>query len=94
MLVAAAEFAMDGGDTEVPRLLAQAKSGDLGAFEQILILHQRQVYLTALRLLGRREDAQDAAQEVFLRLHRHLRRFDDSRQPRAHLERAPEPARI
>lgn len=79
-MLVAAEFAMDGGDTEVPRLLAQAKSGDLGAFEQILILHQRQVYLTALRLLGRREDAQDAAQEVFLRLHKHLRRFDDSRQ--------------
>ena len=26
------------------------------------------------------EDAQDAAQEVFLRLHRHLRRFDETRQ--------------
>jgi RNA polymerase sigma-70 factor (ECF subfamily) len=42
----------------------------IGAFEQILILHERQVYLTALRLLGRREDAQDAAQEVFLRVYR------------------------
>lgn len=50
-----------------------------GTFEQVLMLHERQVYLTALRLLGRREDAQDAAQEVFLRLHRHLPRLDESR---------------
>lgn len=52
----------------------------LGTFEQILIAHERQVYLTALHLLGRREDAQDAAQEVFLRLHRHLHRLDGSRE--------------
>lgn len=50
-----------------------------GPFEQIMTLHERQVYLTALRLLGRREDAQDAAQEVFLRLHRHLDRIDHAR---------------
>jgi len=32
-----------------------------------------------MRLLGEVEDAKDAAQEVFLRLHKHLRRFDDTR---------------
>jgi RNA polymerase sigma-70 factor, ECF subfamily len=40
-------------------------------FEQAFTMHERMVYRTALRLLGRPEDAQDAAQEVFLRLHRH-----------------------
>jgi RNA polymerase sigma-70 factor (ECF subfamily) len=30
--------------------------------------------------LGRVEDAEDAAQEVFLRLHKHLKRFDEARQ--------------
>lgn len=34
--------------------------------------HQQRVLRTAYRLLGRREDAQDAAQEVFLRLLRNL----------------------
>jgi RNA polymerase sigma-70 factor (ECF subfamily) len=38
------------------------------------------VLRTALRLLGNREAAQDAAQEAFLRLHRYLRRFDESRE--------------
>jgi RNA polymerase sigma-70 factor, ECF subfamily len=64
---------------ELVPLLRLAKAGDAAAFEQILILHERRVLLTALRLLGRIEDAQDAAQEVFLRLHKYLRRFDDER---------------
>ena len=37
------------------------------------------MFRTALRLLGHVEDAQDAAQEVFLRLHKYLQRFDDER---------------
>lgn len=59
-----------------PGLLERAKAGDLAAFEQIVIEHERLVYVTALRLLGRPEDAQDAAQEVFLRLYKHLRSFE------------------
>jgi len=50
----------------------QARAGDLEAFEALMRLHERQVLGTALRLLGRLEDAQDAAQEVFLRLFRNL----------------------
>ena len=34
--------------------------------------HERLVLVTALRLLGKMEDAQDASQEVFLRLYRNL----------------------
>lgn len=61
-------------------LLQKAKAGDLAAFEQIIVLHERRVYQTALRLLRNIDDAQDASQEVFLRLHKHLRRFDEERQ--------------
>ena len=68
-----------GGVSEEASLLRAARDGDLAAFEQLLIRHQRRVYLTALRLLGRHEDAQDAAQEVFLRLHKHLSRLDEKR---------------
>ncbi|HZU25576.1 MAG TPA: RNA polymerase sigma factor [Bryobacteraceae bacterium] len=64
----------DGPD-EVPGLLARAKAGGEAAFEQLMKKHERQVLLTSLRLLGRLEDAQDAAQEVFLRLHRNLKIF-------------------
>jgi len=57
-------------------LLRDAKAGDRAAFEQVILRHERRVLLTALHLLGRWEDAQDAAQEVFVRLHRYLDRFD------------------
>ncbi len=54
-------------------VLARARRGDETAFEELMRMHERQVLRTALRLLGRLEDAQDAAQEVFLRLYRNLR---------------------
>ena len=60
--------------------LRQAKAGDASAFEQIIVLHQRQVLTTSLRLLGDLKDAQDAAQEVFLRLFKYLYRFQDGRE--------------
>ncbi len=50
-------------------------------FERLMTLHERLVLRTAWRLLGRLEDAQDAAQEVFLRLYRHLGDVDESRLP-------------
>jgi RNA polymerase sigma-70 factor (ECF subfamily) len=48
-------------------------------FERVVIEHQRRVLMTALRLLGNLEDARDAAQDVFLRLHKHIARFDADR---------------
>jgi RNA polymerase sigma-70 factor, ECF subfamily len=54
------------------RALAPAKASDLAAFEPLMRQHERLVLVTAFRLLGNREDAQDVAQEVFLRLYRNL----------------------
>jgi RNA polymerase sigma-70 factor (ECF subfamily) len=56
--------------------IAAARAGDLAAFESLMRRHERLVLLTALRLLGRLEDAQDASQEVFLRLYRNLAKMD------------------
>jgi RNA polymerase sigma-70 factor, ECF subfamily len=44
-------------------------------FEGLVATHERMVLRVAYRLLGRLEDAQDAAQEVFLRLFRNLDRI-------------------
>jgi RNA polymerase sigma-70 factor, ECF subfamily len=71
---------VDARDEELIRLVRQAKAGDTAAFETILVRYQRQVLLTALRLLNRNlEDAKDAAQQVFLRLHRSLHQLDENR---------------
>ncbi len=67
--------AVMGGDADA--LLTGGKRQML--FEQLMKTHERRVVGTAWRLLGRVEDAQDAAQEVFLRLYRFLDRFDASR---------------
>lgn len=63
---------------ERARTIAAAKAGDLDAFERIIRQHERLVLVTALRLLGNLADAQDASQEVFLRLYRNLGKVESS----------------
>lgn len=67
-------------DSTSPLLVRRAKAGDREAFEALIRHHERRVLRTALRLLGRLDLAQDAAQEVFLRMHKYLARFDDDRE--------------
>jgi RNA polymerase sigma-70 factor, ECF subfamily len=64
------------GNSELTMLLTRAASGDAAAFEQIVVRHERRVLTLSWRLLGVMEDAQDAAQEVFLRTFKYLHRFD------------------
>jgi len=63
-----------------PPLLAAiraARDGDERAFEEIMIASERRVALLAWRILGDAEDVKEATQETFLRVFRHLRRFDE-----------------
>ncbi len=50
-------------DTE---LVVRAKSGDLGAFEQLTSRYERKVYSLALRMLRQQQDAEDVTQQTFL----------------------------
>jgi len=54
-------------------------TGDMAAFERIMSQCERRVLGVALRLLNNPQDAQDAAQEVFLRLYKHLGNLDETR---------------
>jgi len=47
-------------------LLAAHLRGDPGAFGVLVARHERRIYGLCLRILGNREDAEDAAQEAFL----------------------------
>ncbi len=67
-------------------MTAQAGADRRAVFERIMAAHERLVLATAYRLLGHREDAQDAAQEVFLRLYRNLHKLGVA-DPRAWLYR-------
>ena len=53
----------------------------LAFFERMVRLHERMVLGVAYRLLGRMEDAQDAAQEVFLRLFQKHRQIEGDPKP-------------
>src|ERR1700722_6005918 len=50
-------------------LLQQAQRGDASAFNQVVTAYRRRILGTISRLIGRPEDVEDVAQEVFLRLY-------------------------
>jgi RNA polymerase sigma factor (sigma-70 family) len=56
-------------------LVQRAKQGELVALDTLLVHIQPMVFNLAMRMLGQREDAQDAAQEILLRITTHLASF-------------------
>ena len=59
--------------------LALAQRGDVEAFSQIVELYQRPVYNLCYRMLGNPQEAEDAAQEAFLRAFKAIKRYDPKR---------------
>jgi RNA polymerase sigma-70 factor (ECF subfamily) len=50
-------------------LIEKARAGDAGAFNQVVLAYRRRILATISRLIGRPEDVEDVAQEVFVRLY-------------------------
>ncbi len=59
--------------------IQQAQHGDMEAFARLVSLYQAPVYNLAYRMLGERMEAEDAAQETFLRAFRNLGQYDRTR---------------
>jgi len=66
-------------DVDETTWLKQAQAGDPQAFTSIVEHYQKPVYNLCYRMLGNAEDAEDAAQETFLRAYLSLRRYDNNR---------------
>ena len=64
-------------DLKERSLIQKAKQGDMRAFEELILKHEKIVYNLALRMMNHSEDAQDIAQEVFLKAYRSLSNFDE-----------------
>jgi len=62
-----------------PALIRHAANGDASAWEPLVQTYQQAVFRLAYLLLGDPDDAEDIAQETFLRAWNHLKRFDPTR---------------
>ena len=60
-------------------LVLHAANGDAAAWEPLVLAHQEAVFRLSYLLLGDPDDAEDIAQETFLRAWNHLKRFDTTR---------------
>jgi len=60
-------------------LVRHAANGDAAAWEPLVLAHQEAVFRLSYLLLGDPDDAEDIAQETFLRAWNHLKRFDSTR---------------
>jgi len=61
-------------------LVAAAKAGDVGAFEELVNRYERKIFRLTMNITRNREDAEDAMQDAFMKSYSHLKDFnEDSR---------------
>lgn len=61
-------------DPDAP-LVALARRGDFSAFEQLVSRYERRLFATAIRIVGRREDAEEVVQDTLTSVIEHLQDF-------------------
>ncbi|MFC2947423.1 RNA polymerase sigma factor SigW [Virgibacillus sediminis] len=59
--------------------IKQAKKGDQSAFEDVISFYQGKIFQHCYRMLGNRHEAEDLAQETFIRAYVNIESFDTSR---------------
>lgn len=64
---------------EDPRVVQAFLDGDARAFTELVMRYQTRLLNFVYRTIGDRERAEDLVQEVFVRVYRHLHRFDQSK---------------
>jgi len=60
---------------EVQALIARCQAGDIDAFEELVARYQKYVFNIVYQHLGDPGEVEDAAQEIFLRIFKSIRRF-------------------
>ena len=66
---------MQRDTADPPGLVQRLRAGDAQAFEELVRTYQHRIFGVALRMLGNAAEAEDIAQEVFLRVHRSVAEF-------------------
>ena len=70
-----------------PFLLVRAKEGDALAFKAIVQIHEHQIRKTVIGMLGDTPEADDVAQEVFIRFFRAIKDFKEEAKLSTYLTR-------
>jgi RNA polymerase sigma-70 factor, ECF subfamily len=66
---------LEYNSAEVSRLVVRCQTGDRQAFDELVAKYQRYVFNLIYQHLGRTDDIEDVAQEVFLRLFKFIRKY-------------------
>jgi RNA polymerase sigma-70 factor (ECF subfamily) len=67
---------LTAGQKDERELVRLAQNGTVEAFEELVRRHQQRVFAVVARILHRREDVEEIAQQVFLKAYVSIRRFD------------------
>ncbi|WP_139492049.1 RNA polymerase sigma factor SigW [Brevibacillus dissolubilis] len=59
------------------RLVQRAKRGDREAFEELVEMYKDKIYSLAYRMVRNREEAEDIAQETFLRVYANFQNYNE-----------------
>src|SRR5467141_4799396 len=78
---------MEGRPKDDSVLIARAQRGDTAAYEEIVQRYQQVAFRTAYVITGSAADAEDAAQEGFVKAYRALATFRSGAEPRPWLLR-------
>lgn len=67
---------VEQGTESIEQLAEQAQAGCLISFEKIVEQNKDRLFTYLLQLIGNAQDAEDVAQETFIKAYRHLNSFD------------------
>ena len=66
---------MSSEEQEEAQFVARLVARDESAFNELVVTYQRRVFALVFRMLGRREEAEDLAQEVFVQVFKAIDQF-------------------
>ncbi|MBH0231733.1 RNA polymerase sigma factor SigW [Halobacillus yeomjeoni] len=66
-------------ETMIKQKIKEVKKGDQSAFEDIVSFYQNKVYHICFRMIGNAYEAEDLAQEAFIRAYTNIHTFDNRR---------------
>ncbi|WP_347861690.1 RNA polymerase sigma factor SigW [Salimicrobium sp. PL1-032A] len=66
-------------ETIIAERIKEVKKGNTQAFEDVVSFYQNKVYFICFRMVGNKQEAEDLAQEAFIRAFTNLESFDERR---------------